>query len=132
MRDPLDNQPAVTKVTRPGRDFKGPYREEGPDLLVGYNRGYRSSWESPLGKFPREIFVDNMNAWSGDHCIDSRHVPGVLLANREITLEAPALYDLTVAVLDEFGVPALPEMIGRDCIGEKPARAAKQSTEKGE
>jgi predicted AlkP superfamily phosphohydrolase/phosphomutase len=132
MRDPRNGQPAITKVTRPRRDFNGPYREEGPDLLVGYNRGYRSSWESPLGKFPRELFVDNMNPWSGDHCIDSRHVPGVLLANREITLEAPALYDLTVAVLDEFGVPALPSMIGRDCIGEQPARAAERSTEKGD
>jgi hypothetical protein len=132
MRDPLGDSPAVTKVTRPGRDFSGPYRDEGPDLLVGYNRGYRSSWESPLGKFPREVFVDNMNPWSGDHCIDSRHVPGVLLANREITLEAPALYDLTAAVLDEFGVPALPSMIGKDCIGEQPARAAARATAKGE
>jgi predicted AlkP superfamily phosphohydrolase/phosphomutase len=118
MRDPETGERAVTKVTRPGRDFSGPFKDSGPDLMVGYNWGYRSSWESPLGKFPREVFVDNMNPWSGDHCIDARHVPGVLISNRKITLASPALHDLTVAVLDEYGVPPLPEMIGKDCLGE--------------
>jgi hypothetical protein len=31
----------------------------------------------------------------------------------------PALYDLTVAVLDEFGVSKLPEMLGRDCLSPR-------------
>jgi len=60
-----------------------------------------------------------MNAWSGDHCIDHREVPGVLIANRRITLEKPALYDLTAAVLGEYGLEPLPDMIGRDCLGER-------------
>jgi predicted AlkP superfamily phosphohydrolase/phosphomutase len=118
MRDPRTGKPAVTKVTLPRRDFSGPYRESGPDLLVGYALGYRSSWESPLGAFPREVYVDNMNAWSGDHCIDNSRVPGVLISNRKITLPTPALHDLTVAVLDEYGLPPLPGMIGRDCLGD--------------
>ena len=84
---------------------------------MGYNRGYRSSWESPLGEFPKQIFVDNDDAWSADHCVDYRLVPGVLLTNRKITLENPALYDLTVAILDEFGVAPTAEMIGQDCLG---------------
>jgi len=118
MRDPRNGRRAVTLVTRPRRDFHGPYKGDGPDILVGYNAAYRSSWESPLGEFPKEVFVDNLEAWSGDHCIDNRLVPGVLLTNRKITLEAPVLYDLTVGVLDEFGVEPLPEMIGRDCLGK--------------
>ena len=28
----------------------------------------------------------------------------------------PALYDVTVALLDEFGIAPLPEMIGRDAL----------------
>ena len=44
---------------------------------------------------------------------------GVLLSNREIVGESPHLTDLTVAVLDEFGVAAAPEMIGKDCLGAK-------------
>ena len=40
--------------------------------------------------------------------MDYRLVPGVLVSNRKITLEDPALYDLTVAVLDEYGIPSIP------------------------
>ena len=87
-----------------------------PDIIVGYDWGYRTSWDSPLGQFPREIFVDNDETWSGDHSIDYRLVPGVFLSNRRITIDAPALHDLTVTVLDEFGVAPLPEMIGRDAL----------------
>ena len=38
------------------------------------------------------------------------------MSNRKISLPDPALYDLTVAVLDEYGVEKLPEMIGEDCL----------------
>jgi hypothetical protein len=88
----------------------------GPDIVVGYSRGYRSSWENPLGEFPREIIVDNDDPWSGDHQNDYRLVPGILLTNQRIILDRPALSDLTVTVLDEFGVSPLPKMIGEDAI----------------
>ena len=119
MHDPQRNRRAVTFVARPQRDFRGPYRNRGPDLIVGYNRGYRSSWQSPLGEFPKTIFADNHDAWSGDHSIDYRLVPGVLMTNQRITLERPALYDLTVAILDEYGVAKRPEMIGQDCLAPR-------------
>ena len=105
-----------TLALRADQEFEGDYPSVGPDLVVGYNWGYRSSWENPLGEFPPEIFVDNDDPWSGDHAIDYRLVPGVLLTNQRITLKEPTLYDLTVAVLDEFGVSPLPEMIGEDCL----------------
>ncbi len=111
-----ENRPVITSVVRPRRDFHGPFKDQGPDLIIGYNINYRSSWQSPVGEFPRAVIVDNDEAWSADHCIDPRWVPGVLITNRKITLDSPALYDLTVSVLDEFDVPPLPEMIGRDCI----------------
>ena len=97
--------------------FHGEYADDGPDIVVGYNWGYRSSWTSPLGEFPKQIFTDNIEAWSGDHSVDYRLVPGVLIANRPIMLDEPALYDLTVAVLDEYGVEKTDEMIGQDCLG---------------
>jgi predicted AlkP superfamily phosphohydrolase/phosphomutase len=116
MEDARTGNHPVTLVVRTRRDLKGAHAQRGPDLIVGYNRGYRSSWKSPLGEFPREIFSDNHDAWSGDHSVDYRLVPGILLTNRAISLEKPALYDLTVGVLDEFGVKKLPEMIGEDCL----------------
>lgn len=119
LRDPRNGNQAVTLVVRTRRDMPGAAVGIGPDILVGYNYGYRTSWESPLGEFPAEVFVDNKEAWSGDHCIDNSKVPGVLITNKKITLDAPALTDLTVGVLDEFGVPKLKEMIGQDCIGPR-------------
>ena len=119
MKDSRNGQNPVTLVVQTRRDFEGPPVGAGPDMIVGYNWGYRSSWKSPLGEFPRQIVVDNHDPWSGDHSIDHRLVPGVLISNQEITLDNPALYDLTVAVLDEFGVSKLPAMIGQDCLAVK-------------
>ena len=109
----------VSLVYRTAERFHGPYLDLGPDIIVGYSRGYRSSWENPLGEFPPDIIVDNNDPWSGDHQNDYRLVPGVLLTNQRITLDAPALRDLTVSVLDEFGVAPLPEMIGEDALGSR-------------
>jgi predicted AlkP superfamily phosphohydrolase/phosphomutase len=116
MVDPRTGRHPVSLVVRPRRDFKGADKAEGPDLLVGYSLGYRVSWESPLGDFPAAIFVDNPEPWSADHCVDHRIVPGVLLTNGRITLDDPRLLDLTVAVLQAYGVEPLPEMIGRNCL----------------
>jgi predicted AlkP superfamily phosphohydrolase/phosphomutase len=119
LKDPRSQRLAVSLVTRPRRDFHGPEKEKGPDLLVGYSRGYRSSWESPLGSFPKDVFVDNKSPWSGDHCIDYRLVPGILVTNRRITSPAPTLADLTVSLLDEFGIAAPSGLIGKDVLQPK-------------
>lgn len=119
MVDPRNGLRPVSLVVNTRRDFRGPHAGDGPELIVGYSRGYRSSWSSPLGEFKEPVFSDNDEPWSGDHAMDHRQVPGVLIANRPITLEAPALTDLTVAILDEYGVPKPPEMIGSDCLGAR-------------
>jgi predicted AlkP superfamily phosphohydrolase/phosphomutase len=119
MVDPRNGNAAVSLIVRPQRDFHGPEKDKGPDILVGYTRGYRSSWDSPLGMFPKDVFVDNKSAWSGDHCIDNRLVPGILVTNQRITSESPSLADLTIAVLDEFGVAPPDGLIGRDILEPK-------------
>ena len=42
----------------------------------------RSSDESAIGAVAADVFADNTQAWSGDHCMDPAHVPGVFLSNR--------------------------------------------------
>ena len=116
MVDERNGNSPITLVLKTHEEFAGPHLDLGPDLLIGYNRGYRYSWDGPLGEFSNDVIVDNDDAWSGDHTNDYRQVPGVLLTNQRISLEAPALHDLTVTVLDEFGVAPLPEMIGQDAI----------------
>ena len=84
--------------------------------LKGYLNGWHFKPTRAGGEFTWEIFADNDKPWSGDHGMDYRLVPGVLISNRRITLEDPALYDLTVAVLDEYGIPKNADMIGQDTL----------------
>jgi len=80
---------------------------------VGYNRGYRASWETAVGQVTDKVFHDNTKAWSGDHCIDPLLVPGVLFCNRTIDNEHPRLIDIGPTVLEMFGVDVPGSMDGR-------------------
>jgi len=84
--------------------YKGPYLEAAPDLIVGYNEGYRVSWDSVVGRVTGRVMEDNAKAWSGDHCVDPVLVPGVLFANRTIAAEDPGIEDLAPTALELFGL----------------------------
>jgi predicted AlkP superfamily phosphohydrolase/phosphomutase len=86
--------------------YRGPYLEAAPDFLVGYNEGYRASWEGAVGKVSESVLEDNEKAWSGDHCVDPVLVPGVLFSNRQIQAEDPGIEDLAPTALRLFGVDA--------------------------
>lgn len=64
--------------------YHGNRVSEAPDVLVGYARGYRASWATSTGKVAAQLLEPNLAAWSGDHCMDARAVPGVLLVNRPL------------------------------------------------
>jgi bisphosphoglycerate-independent phosphoglycerate mutase (AlkP superfamily) len=66
-----------------------------------------------LGRIPKVIIEDNKEKWSGDHCMDPDVCPGILLTNRKIKSESPALYDLTPTILSLFGIPKPYEMVGK-------------------
>ncbi len=96
--------------------YSGPYRENAPDLLMGYNDGYRVSWDSVVGKAHGCVFEENLKSWSGDHCIDPRLVPGVLFCNRAITSTHPSIVDIAPTALRLFGVSIPPYMDGKPFI----------------
>jgi hypothetical protein len=50
------------------------------------------------------MFQDNVKAWSGDHSIDPRLVPGVLFCSRPIDAVDPGLIDIAPTALRLFGV----------------------------
>lgn len=112
LRDPLDDSQAILKVHDTAIAYQGIYAEEAPDLVVGYNHGYRVSWDSVTGTVDAEVFSDNLKAWSGDHHIDPAHIPGILFANREIISKKPHIADIAPTVLDLFAVKAPAYMEG--------------------
>ncbi len=113
LRDPKNGSPAVFKVYRADQTYHGPEVSLAPDLIVGWQRGYRSSWETALGEIPATVIEDNKDEWRGDHCIAAELVPGVLLSNRKSKIGNPWLGDVPVTLLHEFGVPPGKGMRGR-------------------
>jgi predicted AlkP superfamily phosphohydrolase/phosphomutase len=111
--DPRTGRVAIREVFPSRAAYQGPYRENAPDLIVGYAEGYRAAWDCVTGKVTGAIFEDNPKAWSGDHCIDPRAVPGVLFANRKIVAEQPSIADLAPTVLDLFGLKPPPYFDGK-------------------
>jgi predicted AlkP superfamily phosphohydrolase/phosphomutase len=121
--DPATGQSGIKQVYQAPKAYRGPYKDQAPDLIVGYDRGYRVSWEAAIGKTTREIFHDNKKAWSGDHCVDPTVVPGVLFCNRPIDAQNPRLLDIGPTVLKLFGIATPEYMDGRPlAVGDaKPA-----------
>jgi len=113
VRDPKNGERPVLKVYKAREVYHGPYTETAPDMVVGYGRGYRGSDAAATGQIPADLLTDNTNKWSGDHCADYRHVPGILFCNKPVLHESPALYDMAPTILEEFGVKKRSWMIGR-------------------
>lgn len=97
--------------------YHGPYVANAPDLLIGYNAGYRVSWDGATGIVAGPVFDDNTKAWSGDHCIDPRLVPGVFFCNRRVDTETPALVDIAPTALGLFGIEPPAYMDGKPIPG---------------
>ena len=111
--DPQTGASAVKRVYQAPKVYVGPYKDHAPDLIVGYERGYRASWETAIGRTTEGVFHSNVKAWSGDHCIDASLVPGVLFCNRPVETENPRLMDVGPTVLELFGVPVPGYMDGK-------------------
>ena len=89
LADPQTESPAIKAVYQAAKVYRGPYKENAPDLIVGYASGYRVSWDAAVGRTSTEVFSDNTEAWSGDHCVDPSVVPGVLFSNHTVEAEHP-------------------------------------------
>lgn len=106
----------VAQVFDADQIYSGPYRDMAPDLLVGYERGYRISDDSILGKFPNGTIADRTNAWSADHCMAPDRVPGILLINRPSEVKDPALWDMAPTILNALGLPVPSAMEGKNIL----------------
>ncbi len=108
-----DNQPVVKQVYNALKTYAGPYKQDAPDLLVGFHIGYRASWETAVGQVTDTLFHPNLKAWSGDHCVDQSLVPGILFCNRVVEDAAPRLLDIGPTIMKQFGVNVPEHMDGK-------------------
>jgi predicted AlkP superfamily phosphohydrolase/phosphomutase len=119
LRDPEDNAEVVSRVYAGRQVYRGERLDEAPDLVVGFNRNYRVSWQTALGGVPPEVIDLNLEKWSGDHCsVDRDLVPGVLLANRPVRRRNPDLRDIAPTALRFLGCPVPVEYEGKDLFEE--------------
>lgn len=101
--DEKDNNVIINDVYKREEIFWGGQTNRTPDLYVGFNIGYRASWQTALGSVPDKLIEDNLTNWSGDHIFDPKLIPGVLFLNRQINKENPAIYDITPTILKIIG-----------------------------
>jgi len=121
--DPETGRRAIRKVRATADTFEGPYRLDAPDLLIGYDGGYRNSWECATGAVTPNVFTDNTKSWSGDHCVDPDIVPGVFFCNRKIASERPRLIDIPLSIVELFGQKRARHMQGEMIFGPDAAVA---------
>jgi hypothetical protein len=81
--------------------------------VVGYNAGYRISWDGATGNVTGPVFEDNVRAWSGDHCVDPRLVPGIFFSSHPIDRSEASILDIAPTTLRLFGLEPPPYMEGQ-------------------
>lgn len=100
FNDPKNNQKVITRAYKREEIYHGNYVKDAPDIVIGFEPGYRMSWQSAIGGLTSESVIDNLKRWNGDHMVDPSHVPGVLFTNFKINNENPSLLDIAPTVLD--------------------------------
>jgi predicted AlkP superfamily phosphohydrolase/phosphomutase len=126
LRDGPNGPAAVTNIYDRDAVYAGPYKDNAPDLIIGYNEGYRASWDGVTGVVNGVVIEDNAKAWSGDHCIDPALVPGVLFSNLKLKTASPSIMDIAPTALELFGVAPPAHMDGRGLVDIDALAGAKQ------
>jgi len=116
LKDPENGELVIRKIYDTANVYKGLYKDDAYDLVLGFKRGYRISWESVTGGLKEQVFEDNLKAWSGDHCLDPELVPGILFSNWKIIEDKPAIVDIAPTVLNLFSVPVPAYMEGKSIL----------------
>ncbi len=114
VADPQTGKKAVRKAYAREEIYRGPYVVNAPDVVVGYEAGYRVSWESAVNYVGQELFSDNTRMWSGDHAFTRDQVPGIFFCNRKMKEKDPGLVDISPTVLAAFGIDKPGFVDGRD------------------
>ena len=127
--DPTTGESAVKRVYIAGQFYRGPYKDNAPDLIVGYRRGYRVSWEAAIGKTTEPSSSPIPRHGAATTASTRRWSPASCSATARSPTENPRLIDVAPTVLSLFGVDVPDYMDGKAMtvgdLAEKPAASAK-------
>lgn len=115
--DPDNGNRIIRSVYLSSRIYAGsPLVDDAPDLVVGFEAGYRASWQTALGGAPPLLIEDNKSRWSGDHIFDPNLVPGIVLSNVRLHGDSYQGIDVAPTILAGLGVMEAEHMTGRDLL----------------
>jgi predicted AlkP superfamily phosphohydrolase/phosphomutase len=106
----------VSRAYRREEVYTGDYVKDAPDIIVGFNPGYRMAWQTAIGGFSSQTLEDNTKKWNGDHLVDPNFVPGVLFSNVKIKRTNVSQMDVAPTVLEAVGVKLPADMDGVSLI----------------
>jgi predicted AlkP superfamily phosphohydrolase/phosphomutase len=100
-----NGKPVIRNIALPDRPLSHGTEHQAPDLIVGYEDGYRTSWQTAVGGVPvGQVIEENLDKWSGDHCCDPEVVPAIFLTNEKNLDSKPHARDICPAILDYLGI----------------------------
>ena len=119
--DPENGTKIARNVYKRDDFYKGEFLGEASDLQLGFEDGYRVSWQTTLGGAPPGIVYDNKKKWSGDHGgFDYQTTAGVFLTNRPVSTKTPRIIDIAPTVLKFFDVPIPDSVDGKALFVRNP------------
>ena len=115
LADPKTGERAVSRIFKREDIYRRFNPRLIPDLIASNRPGFRVSWQSTLGVPTPEIFEDNKDVWSGDHCsLDPDLVRGVLFSSKAFRKSPlPGIADVTASVRALMEAPIDPNAAGK-------------------
>jgi predicted AlkP superfamily phosphohydrolase/phosphomutase len=115
LTDPKTGERAVSRIFKREDIYRRFDPRLIPDLIASNLPGYRVSWQSTLGVPTDQLFEDNKDVWSGDHCsLDPVLVRGVFFSSLAFRSDPiPGIADVSASVRALLGASADPNAAGR-------------------
>lgn len=97
--------------------YSGERMKEAPDIQIGFNAGWGNSDASSTGMIPSSVYADNMGgSFNGNHLMAPEVVAGILMTNGVVRPGEHALEDLTVDILEKYGIKPIEGQNGHPVI----------------
>ena len=116
FKDIENNNTPIYRAYKNEEIYKGNFALNGPDIVVGFNAGYRMAWETALGGLSKSTIYNNTKVWNGDHLTDPSFVQGMLISNIKLNIGEASQMDVAPTILDAVGIRIPDEMDGKSLL----------------